>query len=279
MIDLNTPGDFDNTHMNTIDTLVDAVRDVQALRVRILQRTGEGRYVISERELVLAMRVLDKQGNVTGKRLIGELLLGRCNAAFQRYSYGLRHRPELREEAIANMGEHLLREALNPNELFPVQNFIHYLQCLCIDEFNRVLRQEGLAYKRGEDGRPSGRPQHVPRTLIEPIRPVSPDDDSTSTADVADPHDQYEQLHADEESLRILTYLSDSLDRKIMILRAIYSMKWDDIAEVCDRTERTVRLRFERARKHLQECLLLERTGYQGVMNDGPYRKRGSAGA
>ena len=267
MIDLNTPGDFDNTqNVHTITTLIETSRDGDALRARIWQRTGEGRYVISERELVLAMRLFNKRGNTTGKKLTGELLLGRCNAAFQRYSYGLRHRPELREEAIASMGEHLLREALDPNEVFPVQNFIHYLHCLCIDEFNRVLRQEGLAYKRGDDGKPAGRPQHVPRSLIEPIRPASPDDDSISTADVADPQDQYEQLHSDEESLRILTYLSDPLDRKIVLLRAIYTMKWDDIAEVCNRTERTVRLRFERARKHLQECLMRERAGYPPVL-------------
>jgi len=275
MIDLNTPGDFDHRHnLDNVNTLVEAIRDANALRARILQRTSEGRYVISERELVLAIRAFHKQGNTAGKMLIGELLLSRCNLAFQRYSYGLRHRPELREEVIASMGEHLLREALDPNEMFPVQNFIHYLQCLCIDEFNRVLRQEGLAYKRGEDGRPSGRPQHVPRALIEPIRPVSPDDDSLSTADVADPQDQYEQLHADEESLRILTYLNDALDRKIMVLRAIYSLKWDDIAVICNRTERTVRLRFERSRKHLQECLAREGAGYLPALAPSTGKRR-----
>lgn len=267
MIDLNTPGDFDNTHrFDVVIDIVEEIRDINALRARVSQRTSEGRYVISERELVLAMREFGKRGNTVGKMLIGEVLLARCSAAFQRYSYGLRHRPDLREEAIANMGEHLLREALDVNEVFPVQNFIHYLHCLCIDEFNRVLRQEGLAYKRGDDGRPSGRPQHVPRSLIEPIRPVSPDDEGLSTADVADPEDQYEQLHADEESVRILTYLSDSLDRKIMVLRALCNMKWDDIAAVCGRTERTVRLRFERARKHLQECLARERVGYASAI-------------
>ena len=36
------------------------------------------------------------------------------------------------------------------------------------------------------------------------------------------------------------------------VLRAIDGMKWDDIAVVCKRTERTVRLRYERARTYLR---------------------------
>src|SRR5579875_2429237 len=178
---------------------------------------------------------------------------------------GLRHRPELREEAIANMGEHLLREAQDSSEIFMTQNFIHYLRCLCVDEFNRVLRQEGLYYKRDEEGRPAGRPQHVPRSLIEPLRPPQADEEGSYMADVADPNDQYEQMHAADESLRILTYLTDPLDRTILVLRAIEGMKWDDIAQVCKRTERTVRLRYERARSYLRECLSREHVEYRQI--------------
>ncbi|MBV9228070.1 MAG: hypothetical protein JOZ18_02065 [Chloroflexi bacterium] len=138
------------------------------------------------------------------------------------------------------------------------QNFIHYLRCLCADEFNRVLRQEGLFYRRDDDGRPAGRPQHVPRALIEPLRPTPADDEGLPAADVADPHDQYEEMHAEVESQRILTYLSDPLDRMIMVLRGIDGMKWDDIATLCKRTERTVRLRYERARRYLGECITKE---------------------
>jgi DNA-directed RNA polymerase specialized sigma24 family protein len=138
------------------------------------------------------------------------------------------------------------------------QNFVHYLRCLCADEFNRVLRQEGLYYRRDKEGRPSGRPQHVPQALIDPLRPASPDDDSFSNADVADPNDQYEHLHANDESQRILTYLHDPLDRTIVVLRAVEGMKWDDIASVCKRTERTVRSRYERARVFLRECIVKE---------------------
>jgi len=147
------------------------------------------------------------------------------------------------------------------------QNFIHYLRCLCADEFTRVLRQEGLHYRRDKDGRPSGRPQHVPRALIEPLRPAPADDEGASlSADVADPHDQFERLHAVDESQRILTYLTDPLDRMIMVLRAIDGMKWDDIAQICKRTERTVRLRYERARSYLRECIDRERiTTIQGT--------------
>jgi DNA-directed RNA polymerase specialized sigma24 family protein len=225
---------------------------------RLQQRTAEGRYEISEIELVLNMRALQAQGRMADVQRLAEVLLNRCAPIFQRHSQGLRHRPELREETIANMGEHLLREALNPQEVFMTQNFIHYLRCLCVDEFNRVLRQEGLYYRRDDEGRPSGKPMHVPRALVEQLRPQPPDDESAPAADVADPLDQYEHLHAQEESQRILTYLSDPLDRMIMVLRAIEGRKWDDIATICKRTERTVRLRYERARSYLRECITRE---------------------
>ncbi len=234
---------------------------------RLRRRTPEGRYEISEIELVVNIRALNAKGDTAGVRRLSEVLLYRCAPAFQRHSQGLRHRPELREEAIANMGEHLLREALNPSEVFMTQNFIHYLRCLCVDEFNRVLRQEGLYYRRDDEGRPSGRPQHVPRALIDALRPAPSDDESLPAADVADPHDQYEQLHAEDESLRILTYLSDPLDRSIMVLRTIEGWKWDDIAVICKRTERTVRLRYERARGYLRECITKERQmAYMSVL-------------
>jgi DNA-directed RNA polymerase specialized sigma24 family protein len=229
------------------------------LEERLRRRTEQGRYEISEIELVLSIRVLNVHGNSQGVRYLCEVLLNRCAPMFQRHSQGLRHRPELREEALANMAEHLLREAQNPKEVFITQNFVHSLRCLCVDEFNRVLRQEGLYYRRDEEGRPSGRPQHVPRALVESLHPAAADEEGHATsADVADPGDQYEDLHAEDESQRILTYLQDPLDRQIVVLRALEGMKWDDIAELCKRTERTVRLRYERARSYLRDCLSRE---------------------
>ncbi|HZU68551.1 MAG TPA: sigma factor-like helix-turn-helix DNA-binding protein [Ktedonobacteraceae bacterium] len=232
------------------------------LMERLRRRTPEGRYAIGEIELVLNIRALHAQGDIEGARVLSEVLLERCAPEFQRHTWGLRHRPDLREEAIANMSEHLLREAMDPKEVFITQNFIHYVRCLCVDEFNRVLRQEGLRYQRDDDGRPTGRPHHVPRALMESLQASPVDDEAPPNADVADPVDQYEHLHAAEESQRILTFLSDPLDRKIMVLRAIEEMKWDDIAAVCRRTERTVRLRYERARGYLRDCILKEQATY-----------------
>ena len=34
------------------------------------------------------------------------------------------------------MAEHMLREAQDPGEVFMTKNFIHYLRCLCADEFD-----------------------------------------------------------------------------------------------------------------------------------------------
>ncbi len=231
------------------------------LEERLKRRNPNGHFEISEIELVHNIRFRQAKGDVESVRMLCAVLLERCAPEFQRHTWGLRHRPDLREEAIANMGEHLLREAINPKEVFMTQNFIHYVRCLCVDEFNRVLRQEGLRYQRDEEGRPTGRPYHIPRSLMEPLQQTPIDSDgSMPSSDVADPEDQYERLHANEESLRILTYLSDPLDRKIMVLRVLEQMKWDDIAVICKRTERTIRLRYERARGYLRDCILREQT-------------------
>nr|BBH93997.1 hypothetical protein KTA_21960 [Thermogemmatispora argillosa] len=230
-----------------------------ALREQVRRKTPEGRYVVSEAELVLAIRACSAQGDSERVQLLSEVLVERCAPEFQRRTLGLRHRPDLREEAIANMFEHLLREALDPQELFMTQNFPHYLHCLCADEFMRVLRQEGLHYRRDSEGRPAGQPQHIPRSLMESLQASPSEDEGSPGADVADPQDAYERLHAAEESVRILAYLSDPLDRKIVVLRVFEGLKWDDIAQLCQRTERTVRLRYEKARSYLRACLDRER--------------------
>lgn len=227
---------------------------------RLRRRTAEGRYEISESALVTAIRALSTQQNHSGVQRLCEVLLYRCAPAFQRHTQGLRHRPELRDEAIANMAEHLLREVLNPDEVFMTQNFTHYLRCLCADEFNRTLRQEGLYYRRNEEGQPTGRPNRVPRALVDLLQPERQQDNEEAPpgSDVADPHDQFAEMHAEQESQRILTYIQDPMDRKIMVLRAIEGLKWDDIAIICQRTERTVRLRYERARSYLRDTLARE---------------------
>ena len=115
--------------------------DEPTLNERLRQRTPDGRYEVSEIDLIVNIRVHQGEGNTDGVRMLCAILLERCAAEFQKRTYGLRHRPELREEAIANMNEHLLREAMDPGEIFMTQNFIHYLRCLCADEFTRVLRQ------------------------------------------------------------------------------------------------------------------------------------------
>ena len=233
------------------------------LAERLRRRTPEGRYEISDIELVLAVRDLDASGEQDSSRVLCEALLLRSWPEFQRFTSGLSHRPDLREEAIANMAERLLREVKDPREQFIAQNYIHAVRCLCVDEFKRVLRQEGLLYQRGGDGRPSGRPHHVPRALIEPLQPSQVDDELPPAADVADPRDHYEQMHGEEEARRILSYLSDPLDKKIMTLRALEKMKWDEIAQICGRNERTVRLRFEKATSYLAECLVKEQAIYR----------------
>jgi RNA polymerase sigma factor (sigma-70 family) len=225
------------------------------VRARLAERTPGGGYAIGDAAIVRAIREADAAGDQDAVRQLSDVLVTRCMPEFQRRAWGLRHRPELMEDAIASMIEQLLREARDPREEFMTLNFIHYLRCLCADNFGRTLRQEGLSYRRDEQGRPAGRPQHVPRALVERID-VSAEENEAHEGNgitVADPRDAYEDRMAALEAQRILGYLPDPFDRQIVILRALEGMRWDDIAAICGKTERTMRLRFEKARARLRE--------------------------
>ncbi len=224
---------------------------------------------MGDAELVRVIRAWNERATTQGDprlravvQQLCELLVDRCMPEFQRRAAGLRHRPDLMQDAIQGMIEQLLREALDPREEFMTLNFIHYLRCLCADNFGRVLRQEGLSYRRDAQGRPVGRPQHVPRALIEQID-VSAEDKEDPAAQgrtIADPRDTINERMASLEAQRILSALPDPLDQRIMILRVFEQMRWDDIAAVCGKTERTMRLRFEKARVRLREFLEAEQT-------------------
>jgi DNA-directed RNA polymerase specialized sigma24 family protein len=244
-------------------------RDPQT-QARLKQRIPGGPYDISEVALVKAIRAWGQRGDQARVRMLCETLVERCMPEFQRRSWGLRHRPELMEDAIAGMIEQLLREAQDPRESFMTLNFIHYLRCLCADNFGRVLRQEGLSYRRDEQGRPAGRPLHVPQALVERIDVSAEDREGGDGAAaqgtvVADPHDEQEERMAALEAQRILNYLPDPLDRQIMALRALEHLRWDDIAKLCGKTERTMRLRYEKAVVKLRECIEAEQSSQTNV--------------
>jgi DNA-directed RNA polymerase specialized sigma24 family protein len=227
---------------------------------KLKQRTSSGGYVVSDADLVRAIRAWKARGESERVRGLCEALVTRCMPEFQRRSYGLRHRPDLMEEAIAGMIEQLLREAQNPREEFMLANFIHYLRCLCADNFQRVLRNEGLSYRRDAQGNPVGRGMHVPQALVDRLDVPLGEGDGAETAgrELADPGDQLATRMASIEAQRILRYLTDPLDQRIMILRVFEEMRWDDIAALCGKTERTMRLRFEKSKALLRERIAAE---------------------
>ncbi len=254
-------------------------RDAQTLAL-LTRRTASGGYVVADVDLVRAIRIWNERVSTAEGQSVSaqreravvqrlcELLIDRCMPEFQRRAGGLRHRPDLMQDAIQGMIEQLLREAMDPREEFMTLNFIHYLRCLCADNFGRVLRQEGLSYRRDAQGRPAGRPQHVPRALVETIDISAEDreDPAAQSRTIADPQDTINERMASLEAQRILNYLPDPLDQRIMVLRVFEQLRWDDIAAICGKTERTMRLRFEKARVKLRECIEAEQTqGFQGA--------------
>jgi RNA polymerase sigma factor (sigma-70 family) len=224
------------------------------------QRTPGGGYEIGEADLVRNIRHWEDTGEMEHVRQLCEVLVDRCMPEFQRRTYGLRHRPELREDAIAAMIEQLLREARDPNEVFMTKNFVHYLRCLCADQFNRVLRQEGLSYRRDEQGKPAGRGHHVPRALMESLDTVPAErDEELPGREIADSRDPLDERMAVLQAEQILLNLPDPLDRQIMVLRVLEGLQWEEIAHICGKTERTMRLRFEKARVALAARLTGDR--------------------
>lgn len=223
---------------------------------RLTERTPTGGYVVPDTMLVRALRAHYLDGEIARSHELFEILLDRCKPTFRSKTSGLAGKPTLREDAISEMKVQLWKEAIDPRETFMVQNFGHYIKCLCADHFNRVLRAEGYGYRTNEQGQVTGRPEHVPAVLIDSLsRPASGEDDQgmgDTLADVADP------LNARVSSLLaqdILDYLPDMLDRKIVTLRAMYDLKWDEIAKLCGKSERTMRTRYERAIVTLHEAV------------------------
>lgn len=248
-----------------------------ATRELLLRRTSGGGYAVHDIGLVLAIRAWsaqDGEGRPQARSIVRELcglLIQRCLPEFQRRAWGLRHRPTLMEDAIAGMVEQVLREVQDPNEVFLTKNFIHYLHCVGADNFNRVLRQEGLSYRRDEQGRPAGRPQHVPAALVDRIDVPAPGDAEEGTGtgrDIPMQRDDLDERMAAVEAQRILAYLDDPLDRKILVLRIFEQMRWDDIAALCGKTERTMRLRYEKARATLRERIRAERVAAGEPIDD-----------
>jgi DNA-directed RNA polymerase specialized sigma24 family protein len=199
-------------------TILPDPRDSRTL-VRLHKRTSGGGYEISDAEVVRAIRAWDARGTRPVAMSLCALLVERCMPEFQRHAAGLRHHPDLMDDTMNGMIEQLIREALDPREVFMTQNFIHYLRCLCADNFTQTLRQEGLKYKRKQ---------------------------------------RFAEQTAAQEMQRILAYLPDPLDQQIMVLRVLEGRQWEEIAKLCGKTERTVRLRYEKARMLLQERLMAE---------------------
>ena len=235
--------------------------------------------------LVLALRAQHKTSEQT--QSLWEKLQSRCEALFLCHVQGLRHRPDLREEALANMRERLWREVMFTENTSITEHFPHYLRCMASEEFRRILRQEGLLPRRDASPRRGNVPLHVPRSLISSLDELPSDNTSQSAkaqASLLADEDLYGQWHAEMEVQRLLAYLPDPLDRTVLVLRAIEGMKWDDIAGHCHCTERTARLRYKQVCAFLRNVLSqeqeAERRGPLGVRSmhkDPPLLKRPSS--
>ena len=226
------------------------------VRARLAVRTPGGGFAVPDTELVRAIRGYHAAGNRVKRDELFTLLLERCKPMFRKMAQGLAHRPEWREDAIADMTVQLWREVLDPRETFMLQNFAYYLKCLCADNFNRLLRAEGHGYRTNEQGQVTGRPEHVPATLIDSIdRSPRDDDQEQSVTLLADPVDPHETRLAALEAQRILATLPDPLDRTIVYLRVFQQLQWEEIAQICGKTERTMRTRFEHARQTMAVAL------------------------
>jgi RNA polymerase sigma factor (sigma-70 family) len=220
---------------------------------RLSQRTPTGGYAVPDAALVVAIRAFDARHDAEPRDRLFELLVLRSRPMFRKMAGGLRSHPEWVEDAIADMTLQLWKEVLDPKETFMVQNFGTYLKRLAVDQFKHTLRNEGRLYRTNEQGQVTGRPDHVPATLIDSLDRAPGTDDETNAATdiIADTHDALGDREAEIEAERILRLVRDPLDRKIVTLRVFLNLKWDEIAQSCGMSERTMRTRFEIARAQM----------------------------
>ncbi len=246
-----------------------------AVQARLAERANGGGYAVPDVLLVRAIRGFHGRGDTERRDALFARLIERCKPMFQRYAAGLRHRPELREDAIADMVEQLWKEILDPRERFIEQNFAYYLKCLCVDNFKRVLRAEGYGYRLNDQGQIVGRPEHIPAAMLDRIdRPARSQEDDPVADVIPDSTDQIEKRVAVLEVERILETLADPLDRKIVKLRVFAHLKWDEIAQVCNMSERTMRSRFEEARKYLAMVVQSNAKNQLALAPNPPARRR-----
>ncbi len=227
--------------------------DRPGMRTRLAERTSHGGYVIPDTQLVRAIRAFHARGQIDRCHALFGVLMERCMPMFRRMGAGLRHRPEWLEDAIADMMMQLWKEVIDPKETFMEQNFGVYLKRLGADQFKHKLRTEGRIFRTNDKGEVTGRPEHVPATLIDSLdRAPGVDDEATPSADsIADTEDAIDARLGEIEAERILHFVRDPLDRQIVLLRVFYHQKWDEIAHQCGMSERTMRTRYETARAQM----------------------------
>ena len=127
---------------------------------------------------------------------------------------------------------------------------------------------------------------HVPRSLQVSLEGSPTDEDGEMHPLQLHCYDPCEARLASMEAQRILDYLHDPRDRMIVFMRAIESMKWDDIGIFCHCSGRTARTRYSQACAFLHEALSCEQTAEQQGQESvyrlrvmPPALKRVSAGA
>jgi len=242
--------------MTTLDTMPAPERldpRLPEVQRQLAQRTPHGGYVVPDAALVVALRAFDQYHDSEARNRLFEVLVQRARPMFRKMAGGLRSHPEWVEDAIADMTLQLWKEVLDPKETFMVQNFGIYLKRLAVDQFKHTLRNEGRLYRTNEQGQVTGRPDHVPAALIDSLdrAPGTDDETNTVTTNIADANDALGEREAELEAERILHFVRDPLDRKIVTLRVFLHLKWDEIATACGMSERTMRTRFEIARAQM----------------------------
>ena len=99
----------------------------------------------------------------------------------------------------------------------------------------------------------------MPRALVESLDTVPAErDEELPGREIADSRDTLAERMAVLQAEQILLNLPDPLDRQIMVLRVLEGLQWEEIAQICGKTERTMRLRFEKARIVLAAQLTAE---------------------
>ncbi len=222
-------------------------------------KTDAGTYAYTDMFVISCIRHFILIDNIDlAKRIYELVLFPRIRQYSPAHLSGFKTKQHLLEEAVSEINTKIWNELIQQKNMqevpFMQQNFKVYHQRVCIDTYKKTNRDEGIS-KQGSD-QSTGKPRHVPQTQMVSVDYVRPNsEDRQEPLEIADDYSLENTVIGADQIQNILLLLDSPNDAKIVYLRAILQMQWNEIAEIMKISDRTARNHYQQAIQFLQSQL------------------------